>query len=246
MNLSLLETRCTACGQTHPISEGQFPPGVVELLRWDDGLVWTKELIDRISGEPPDYPGAIADIRSAAHSFRSGSVLVVGSMSPWIETLFDLRDRSVYVFTSNLNQAKIEYDWHRSSARIMNIRPDAIFSSEYDLVIAYSTIEHFGLGRYGDPLDPDADKKWMQMIRGCIAPGGRLLLAVPLAEHGKVDKCWHRLYGPKELTELLDGWKIVGETQSGRKANDGIGDMFNPLPGRLDWQNQPILTLVPA
>jgi len=39
--------------------------------------------------------------------------------------------------------------------------------------------EHFGLGRYGDPIDPSAHLKFMAALVRVLQPGGRLLFSVP-------------------------------------------------------------------
>lgn len=240
MNPSSLETRCAACGQVHPISAGQFPPGVLDLLRWDGGLIWTRELIDRLMtfAEPLNYPGAHADFQSALSTNegfenarkigRPFSTLVVGSLSPWIEAIFIVhgclnRDVLEYcpVVTTNIFPIKIGDDVFCKGIPLIKYLPaDLAYAQKYDLVINYSGLEHFGLGRYGDPVDHDADKKWMRMIRDCIAPGGRLLLAVPLAMVGKTV-----------------GWKM-------KFVND-IRRPFICPQGRQDWQNQPLLELTP-
>jgi hypothetical protein len=41
-------------------------------------------------------------------------------------------------------------------------------------------IEHLGLGRYGDPLDPQADLAGIAELKQILAPGGDLLIVVPL------------------------------------------------------------------
>jgi hypothetical protein len=43
-------------------------------------------------------------------------------------------------------------------------------------------IEHIGLGRYGDPLDPDGDLKSMAELQRVLAPGGTLLFVVPIGK----------------------------------------------------------------
>jgi len=42
---------------------------------------------------------------------------------------------------------------------------------KFDAVFSYSSLEHDGLGRYGDPRDPDGDLKRMEKIKGLLKPG---------------------------------------------------------------------------
>jgi hypothetical protein len=231
-----LQSVCKACGTVHPIEGGQFPPGVLELLHYDDGLIWDKHLIGhcwRNRAEPPDYPGAMADIKAAIGSLKPKAVLTVGSMSPWIEAAIST---GCDVTVTELRPIRVESDVISYAA------PEVAYARKYDAVISYSSVEHFGLGRYGDDLDPGADKKWMRMIRDCISPGGRLLLAVPVGPAGKVEECYHRLYGPAGLADLTAGYKIETVTRGGQ--------LFNEVPfvvvAKQDWQNQPLLTLEPV
>ena len=41
-----------------------------------------------------------------------------------------------------------------------------------DFAFSYSSIEHNGLGRYGDPLNPNADLQDVEMLSCIIRPGG--------------------------------------------------------------------------
>jgi len=41
-------------------------------------------------------------------------------------------------------------------------------------------IEHIGLGRYGDPLDPDGSVKACNELQRVLAPGGKLYVTVPV------------------------------------------------------------------
>lgn len=56
------------------------------------------------------------------------------------------------------------------------------------------TIEHVGLGRYGDPLDPRGDVKAMNELNRVLAPKGRLLLVVPLGGRAHIRFHAHRVY----------------------------------------------------
>lgn len=56
------------------------------------------------------------------------------------------------------------------------------------------TLEHIGLGRYGDPIDPDGDLKAMRELCRALAPGGSLLLAVPMGKEPRIEFNAHRIY----------------------------------------------------
>ena len=79
----------------------------------------------------------------------------------------------------------------------------------FDLVIACSSIEHFGLaGRYGATADDDADLKAARKIHSLLAPSGRLLLTIPVGMDA-VHVPWHRVYGSERLPQLIEGFTIV-------------------------------------
>ena len=48
--------------------------------------------------------------------------------------------------------------------------------SSFDLTVSYSGIEHDGLGRYGDPVNPDGDISALREMRLLTSPGGILLV----------------------------------------------------------------------
>lgn len=57
-------------------------------------------------------------------------------------------------------------------------------------------------GRYGDPLNPDADLEAMAKARSILKPGGLLFLTVPVGPDVLVFNL-HRRYGPARLPLLL-------------------------------------------
>ena len=82
-------------------------------------------------------------------------------------------------------------------------------NEKYDAVISYSSIEHSGLGRYGDPLNPNEDLHVTSIIRSKIKPSGIFILAVPY--HPTKDILnWnaHRTYGPNRWPLLTKGFTI--------------------------------------
>jgi hypothetical protein len=70
------------------------------------------------------------------------------------------------------------------------------------------TLEHIGLGRYGDPLDPDGDIKAINELARICAVGGNLLLVVPVGRK-KIMFNAHRIYEPKEFASYLVNFKII-------------------------------------
>ena len=51
---------------------------------------------------------------------------------------------------------------------------------EYDFAVSYSSYEHDGLGRYGDPIDPWGDVWDVRRISCFVKPEGYLFLGVPM------------------------------------------------------------------
>ena len=81
----------------------------------------------------------------------------------------------------------------------------------YDQIINCSSIEHVGLGgRYGSSDAPDGDLEAMALMRRTLAPGGRMILTVPVGRD-LVAAPLHRIYGAERLPRLLQGFAPVEE-----------------------------------
>lgn len=57
-------------------------------------------------------------------------------------------------------------------------------------------IEHFGLGRYGDKIDPDACYKVTQSIQRVVMENGRIYVSVPCGSENKLVFNAHRIFNP--------------------------------------------------
>ncbi len=64
--------------------------------------------------------------------------------------------------------------------------------------------EHFGLGRYGDPIDPEACFKALKSMQRVLAKGGHLYIAVPVGEQSGVAFNAHRIFKPELVIETLN------------------------------------------
>lgn len=82
----------------------------------------------------------------------------------------------------------------------------------FDLILNCSTVEHVGLsGRYGvtEQVD-DGDLRAMTRLRELLAPGGTMLLTVPVGLDAVfMPNC--RVYGRQRLPQLLKGYEIAAE-----------------------------------
>ncbi|MBA2347128.1 MAG: DUF268 domain-containing protein [Solirubrobacterales bacterium] len=68
--------------------------------------------------------------------------------------------------------------------------------------------EHIGLGRYGDPLDPQGSVKAMAELQRVLAPGGRLLFSLPV---GRPRVCFdaHRIHAPQDVIDRFAELELV-------------------------------------
>jgi hypothetical protein len=64
-------------------------------------------------------------------------------------------------------------------------------------------LEHIGLGRYGDALDASGDRKAAAELARVLAPGGQLLMVVPMEDPPRVCFNAHRLYSYSQVMDLF-------------------------------------------
>ncbi|MFH1985714.1 MAG: DUF268 domain-containing protein [Pseudomonadota bacterium] len=69
------------------------------------------------------------------------------------------------------------------------------------------TIEHIGLGRYGDPLDSEGDKKAASELTRVLTPKGNLLVVVPVGR-SKVAFNAHRIYSYRQVQNLFPNLQL--------------------------------------
>ncbi len=68
--------------------------------------------------------------------------------------------------------------------------------------------EHFGLGRYGDPIDPEGSEKFMKSLQRVLAYNGRLYFSVPIGKE-RVEFNSHRIFNPMDIIRYFDELKLV-------------------------------------
>jgi hypothetical protein len=69
------------------------------------------------------------------------------------------------------------------------------------------TVEHVGLGRYGDPIDPQGDIQAARELARVIAPGGSFIFVTPVGKP-KIAFNAHRIYSYEQVLALFPGLKL--------------------------------------
>lgn len=145
-------------------------------------------------------PKAILDIGS----YRQ---FILGIQSSLKVTTIDVRKR----MPATNNEIVVTCD-----AKKINL-PD----NSFDAVVSLCALEHFGLGRYGDEFELDADKKaFKEMIR-VLKPNGRIIFTTMITNAGpSIAFNAHRLYTHKMIEEFCSD--LICEEERFYNPRDGV------------------------
>lgn len=136
------------------------------------------------------------------HSVKGMHVAVYGSTEPRWEAML-LAFGAARVTTIEYNRLTYSHE----AIRTMTVAEYARSPEQFDAALSLSSFDHDGLGRYGDPVDAEADLRAMERARCALRSGGRLFMTVPVGPDALV---WnlHRRYGPLRLPLMLRGWTV--------------------------------------
>jgi SAM-dependent methyltransferase len=82
-----------------------------------------------------------------------------------------------------------------------------IDDNSLDCISCMHVIEHVGLGRYGDPIDPNADFTAIQELIRVTKPGGNIIYVTPVGKSA-VKFNAHRIYSFEQILERFSGCEI--------------------------------------
>ena len=87
-------------------------------------------------------------------------------------------------------------------------------------------IEHIGLGRYGDPVDPEGHIKAAAELVRVLQPGGKLYLGTPV---GKETVCFdaHRVFYVETVLQMFSGLSL--------ESFDFIDDKGTEIKSKVDY-----------
>lgn len=176
---------------------------------YSEPVVYSKEYIDTVlaqvaAGKTFYYGKTDMWLRTALQQFpiRGQEVAVMGSVEPIYEST---------VIHHGGRPITIEYNKIASDDARLTTLTVAEFERnprQFDAAFSISSFEHDGLGRYGDPLNPDGDLVAMARMKSVVKANGLLFLAVPVGCDALVWNA-HRVYGPIRLPRLLSGWEVL-------------------------------------
>jgi hypothetical protein len=89
----------------------------------------------------------------------------------------------------------------------MTMELDMAWREIADSLSCLHTIEHVGLGRYGDPIDPTGWQGALVNLAAMLKQGGDFWLSVPVGIE-RVEFNAHRVFSPFTINELLCGEKL--------------------------------------
>jgi hypothetical protein len=172
-------------------------------------FIYSKEEVDyyisRIEKNEEYYSGNTDTFLNNAlgdFSLKNESIAIMGSRCPWFEAMSLVHGAKPTTIDYNRIVSKDE----RLSTKTVEefeMNPEV-----FSYAISISSIEHSGLGRYGDALDPDGDIKSMKWLKTVVRKGGILFLSVPVS---KDEVCFndYRQYGPARLPKLINDWRLI-------------------------------------
>lgn len=134
-------------------------------------------------------------------------VALIGSTYPWYEAVLLTRG-SKTIKVIEYSDRKLDGISNLTYIKPNDVEQINAYSDQYDAVVSISSYEHDGLGRYGDPLNPNGDLEAMKNLKKIVKPDGLLYLAVPVGQ----DRLYfniHRVYGRLRLPLLLKDWTVV-------------------------------------
>jgi len=131
----------------------------------------------------------LAATSPAKHLDIGSDAKLIGALSAFVPTEF-MDFRPLEVKLAGL-------DCTRGSILALPMKDSSVLS-----LSCLHVVEHIGLGRYGDPLDPSGSKKAFVELERVVQAGGYLFLTVPV---GRERVCFnaHRVFSPESIVAAM-------------------------------------------
>jgi SAM-dependent methyltransferase len=126
-------------------------------------------------------------------------------------------DISSYLYFSSIVSAFIPiefYDYRPADLKLNNLTSESanllalpFADQSIESLSCMHVVEHVGLGRYGDALDPDGDLKAVTELKRVLAPAGTLLFVVPTGKP-KIMFNAHRIYSYDQVMSYFSDLQL--------------------------------------
>ena len=170
-------------------SDGRFP------VRWQDRhpCLHDDTLITKFDRHYIYHPAwaarILAKTKPKKHVDISSTLAFSTMVSAFIPTdFYDFRPAKIVLTDFNSNRADL---------MALPFKDKSVIS-----LSCMHTIEHIGLGRYGDKLDPNGDLKAVKELIRVLALGGNLLIVVPIGKP-KLFFNAHRVYSYAQISRYF-------------------------------------------
>lgn len=127
----------------------------------------------------------VKEINPTRHIDISSSLYFTGIVSAFVPIdFYDYRPADLRLANLTSNQADLlKLPFEKGSIKSLS---------------CMHTVEHIGLGRYGDHIDPEGDLKAMNELQRVLAKDGSLLFVVPVGRP-KIEFNAHRIYSYEQV-----------------------------------------------
>lgn len=140
----------------------------------------------------------IFDLKPTHHYDIGSSAKTIGILSQFIPiTMIDIRPIELELpnlFFKNGSILELPYE-----------------DNSIDSLSSLCVVEHIGLGRYGDPLDPFGSEKAIKEIKRVLAVDGVVLFSVPVDTENKIYFNAHRAFTREYLMSLFSDMELLEE-----------------------------------
>lgn len=136
----------------------------------------------------------VKEINPAFHIDISSSLYFCGIVSAFVPVHFyDYRPADLHL--SGLESKE---------GNLMNL---PFKDGEVESISCMHTIEHIGLGRYGDPIDPEGDFKAINELKRVVRQGGSLLFVTPVGKPRIMFNA-HRIYSYAQIVSYFPEFEL--------------------------------------
>ena len=137
--------------------------------------------------------------------------VVIGTLQPWLEAILLAYGASN---VTTLEYSKFELEDDRLKVFTPYDFADLYVNGDVDLFdfgATFSSMEHSGLGRYTDPLNPYGDFEAMAQVWCMMKPGGMFMLGLPCTRSERGFILWNanRMYGFDRLQHMTANWELL-------------------------------------